>query len=438
MSAVDVRDSRKRRIAADLDDARRRTTALLAPLDDAQLLAQPDPILSPLVWDYGHVGVYEELWLVDALSGERPADERRLAMYDAFTNPRRTRAGLELMSRAEVERYRDGVRERVVALLDEADLDGDEPLLRDGYVYDLVVQHEHQHCETILQSLQILPGGYRPSMPALPSPDAPPRRDAVWVPAGVYPVGNPRPEPYDNEAPQHMVALAGFAIDRFPVTCGDYRRFIADGGYDREALWSADGWAWRCDSGERAPKHWRRDAAGGWQVERFGHVLPVRDDLPVMHVCFHEAEACARWAGGRLPTEQEWEVAASWDPVARAARRHPWGDAPATPERANLDQNSFSPAPIGSYPAGASALGCEQTAGDVWEWTSSHLQPYPGFRAFPYREYSEVFFGSDYRVLRGASWAARSSVARCSFRNWDYPIRRQIFAGFRCAYDRRP
>jgi len=436
-------DERKRRIAAGLDDARRRTVALVAGVDDPRMQAQPDPILSPLVWDYGHVGVYEELWLVDALSGERPQDERRMAMYDAFSNPRRTRAGLSLMSRAEVETYRDSVRRRALALLDEADLDSpDDALLQDGYVYGLVTQHEHQHCETMLQSLQILPGGHRPVLPPLPRPRPDVRRDSVTVPAGAYLVGNARHEPYDNESPQHEVRLDGFRIDRFPVTCGDYLRFMADGGYEREELWSAEGWRWRQESGERAPKHWRCAAGPGdaadpraWTVDRFGHVLPLREDLPVMHVCFHEAQAYARWAGGRLPTEQEWEVAAAWDPRRGRTRRHPWGDQEPTRRHANLDQRLFSPAPVGSYPDGASAFGCEQMIGDVWEWTESHFLPYPGFRAFPYREYSQVFFGSEYRVLRGASWAARSSVARASFRNWDYPIRRQIFAGLRCAYD---
>lgn len=410
-------DARKGRIASDLDDARRRTVALVAGVDDEQLHAQPDAILSPLVWDYGHVGVYEELWLVDALSGERPQDERRMAVYDAFTNPRRTRAALPLMGRDDVERYRDSVRDRALALLDEADFDGEDPLLRDGYVYALVVQHEHQHNETMLQSLQILPGGLRPVMPPLPQPRAVSARDTVLVPAGRYPVGNPRHEPYDNESPQHMVQLDAYRIDRFPVTCGDFLRFVEDGGDDR------------------APKHWLRDAGGSWTVERFGHVLPLREDLPVMHVSFHEAEAYARWVGGRLPTEQEWEVAATWDPHTESARRYPWGDEEPTERHANLDQRLWSPAPIGSYPDGASALGCEQMVGDVWEWTASNFAPYPGFRAFPYREYSEVFFGEEYRVLRGASWAARASVARATFRNWDYPIRRQIFAGFRCAYD---
>ncbi len=268
-------DERKRRIAQALLDARQRTVELVATVDDERLHAQPDPILSPLAWDYGPVGVYEELWLVDALSGERPADERRLAMYDAFTNPRSSRAALPLMGRAAVDSYRDGVRAHALELLEEAELDGEDPLLRDGYVYGLVVQHEHQHAETMLQSLQILPGGLRPVMPPLLPPRAV-QRDTVLVPAGTYPIGNPHHEPYDNEAPQHDVDLRAYGIDRFPVTCGDWLRFIDEGGYGRRELWDADGWQWREQSGERAPKHWRRGDGGLWTIERFGHGATTR------------------------------------------------------------------------------------------------------------------------------------------------------------------
>jgi len=156
-----------------------------------------------------------------------------------------------------------------------------------------------------------------------------------------------------------------------------------------------------------------------------------------MHVSFHEAEAYCRWAGRRLPSELEWEVAAAWDPRSQTQRRYPWGEEPPTPELANLDQRMFGTAPVGAYPRGVSALGCEQMLGDVYEWTSSDFVAYPGFMSFPYKEYSEVFFGDEHKVLRGASWATRPRVARNTFRNWDYPIRRQIFCGFRTASDAR-
>ena len=158
-------------------------------------------------------------------------------------------------------------------------------------------------------------------------------------------------------------------------------------------------------------------------------------ETPVSGVSWYEADAFARAHGRRLPTEEEWEVAASWDPVARRARRLPWGEEPPSPLRANLDQLAFEPAAVGAYPAGAAPSGAVGTIGDVWEWTASTFRAYPGFRAFPYAEYSEVFFGPIYRVLRGGSWATRPRVVRASFRNWDLPQRRQIFAGFRCAGD---
>jgi iron(II)-dependent oxidoreductase len=170
-------------------------------------------------------------------------------------------------------------------------------------------------------------------------------------------------------------------------------------------------------------------------VNRFGHVLPVNPREPVQHVCFYEAEAFARWCGKRLPTEAEWEKAASWDPALQKKRLFPWGDESPTPELANLDHQSFGPMEIGAYPAGVSPYGCHQMIGDVWEWVASEFRGHPGFQAWPYREYSEVFFGDEYRMLRGGSWATRPGVIRNTFRNWDYPIRRQIFSGFRCARD---
>jgi iron(II)-dependent oxidoreductase len=183
--------------------------------------------------------------------------------------------------------------------------------------------------------------------------------------------------------------------------------------------------------------HWQRDGSG-WTRVRFGHVEPVPPDEPVVHVCFHEAQAFARWAGKRLPTEAEWEKAARWDPSSGRSRRYPWGDEDPGPGQANLGQRHLSPAPVGAYPDGASPLGVHQLIGDVWEWVDTDFHGYPGFAAFPYREYSEVFFGPRYKVLRGGSFGTDPAACRGTFRNWDYPVRRQIFSGFRCARDPRP
>jgi len=227
------------------------------------------------------------------------------------------------------------------------------------------------------------------------------------------------PRAYDNERPAHVVDVAPFWIDTFPVTNRQYAEFIDDGGYSSPRFWTAEGWEWRQSAGLEHPEFWRRDGERSWSRVRFGWVEEVPPDEPVQHVCWHEADAYARWAGKRLPTEAEWEKAA--------------GGAAPSKERANLGGEFYRPAAVGSYPKGASRWGVHQLIGDVWEWTASDFRGYSGFASFPYREYSEVFFGSDYKVLRGGSWATHPAVARVTFRNWDYPIRRQIFAGFRCA-----
>jgi gamma-glutamyl hercynylcysteine S-oxide synthase len=418
-------------IARDLDEARRRTERLIAPLDDERLTTQYDQLMSPPVWDYTHIGVFEELWLVQALSGAEPMDEDLMQTYNALDTPRVVRGRRKLLDRPQTVDYLARVRERTLALLEEVDLEGRDRLLRDAFVYSLILQHEDQHQETILQTIQLTPGEYLDRLPALPEGRTAPT-DMVQVPAGRYPIGSDGHEPYDNEHPRHQVELSAYEIDRFPVSNGDYLRFMAEGGYTRQELWSADGWEWLLTFGIAAPEYWFQQD-GGWLTRRFGTVTPVDPRLPVSNVCWFEAEAYASWAGKRLPTEFEWEVAASWDPPSRTARRRPWGDEPGGPEVANLDQRLFSAAPVGAYPGGASPLGCEHMLGDVWEWTSSAFLPYPGFEAFPYSEYSEPFFGGPFRVLRGASWATRPRVARNTFRNWDSPLKRQIFAGFRCA-----
>jgi len=257
----------------------------------------------------------------------------------------------------------------------------------------------------------------------------------VRFPGGSVTIGTgDRRAAYDNERPRHAVDLAPFWIDAAPVTNGAFLDFVEAGGYDDERYWSADGWRWRCDSGVRSPKHWERDGAQ-WMTRTMDLVRPLDPGRPVCHVCYFEAEAYARSVGKRLPTEYEWEAAATWDPDAARARGYPWGDAAPSAADANLDQLGFDTAPVGAYPRNVSPIGCYGMIGDVWEWTSSDFGGYPGYESFPYAEYSEVFFGTEYKVLRGGSWATAPHVARATFRNWDYPIRRQIFSGFRCARD---
>ena len=457
-SNLPMTDLDREAIRRRLEDVRERTLALVAPLDWPLLRRQHVPILSPMVWDLGHLGIFEETWLLRRVAGEgwlRPEYGR---MFDPVVNPRPARAALPLPARGELFGYLSDVRERALVHLLAGSGDGAGPpadpgaaaLLAGGYVWELIAEHEEQHQETLLQAMQAMAGPfYQPALRRpTPRPPAPPERDMVEVPAGPFVMGRAGGGfAYDNEREPHEVDLPAFRIDRFPVGNAEYLAFVEDGGYRRDGPWSEAGRRWRDETGAVAPLYWlapgeptpgEAETAPGtdesaWRLRRFGRVHPLDPEEPVTHVTYWEAEAYAAWAGKRLPTEAEWEKAALWDPDAGRARAWPWGDGPPDGTRANLDQLAFGPARAGAYPAGASACGAHQLLGDVWEWTASDFRAYPGFTAYPYAEYSEIFFDPDYKVLRGGSWATRPAVARGTFRNWDFPIRRQIFTGLRCA-----
>ncbi len=426
----------RERIATALQDARDRTRGLTDCIDDADLVRQHSRLMSPLVWDLAHVGNQEELWLLRAVGGREPMHPEIDPIYDAFEHPRAGRPSLPLLPPAQARSYLSEVRGRVLDLLKRAPLNG-APLVEDGFVFGMIAQHEQQHDETMLVTHQLRDGApvlYAPP-PTVPQEEARALPAEVFVPGGSFTMGtSAEPWALDNERPAHTVELEPFFIDVAPVTNAAYAEFIADGGYDDPRWWSTEGWDYRQRGGISAPLFWRRDG-DEWARRRFGVVEPVPPAEPVMHVCWHEAQAYARWVGRRLPTESEWEKAARLDPVTGRSRRFPWGDDEPTPERANLGQRHLQPAEARSYPAGQAACGARQLIGDVWEWTASDFLRYPGFTAWPYREYSEVFFGSTYKVLRGGSFAVDPVACRATFRNWDYPIRRQIFAGFRTARD---
>jgi iron(II)-dependent oxidoreductase len=343
-----------------LEHARARTEALLELLGDKQLTQQFSLLQSPLVWDLAHIGHFEELWLLrNGDAGATPNGD----LYDAFAHARAERGELPILAPDEARAYVRDVRERVLERL--ADVD--------PFLVGMVVQHELQHAETIAQTLALAGLLVDRALPAVEADGD------VVVPAGSFTMGSTDAWAYDNERPPHEVELPTFRIDRALVTNGEYAAFIAAGAYRNRDVWSDDGWAWRDTEQAQAPLYWEAE-------------LPPRE--PVRHVSFHEAEAYARWANKRLPTEAEWEKA-----VKTAGHE------------------------------------LEHVTGAVWQWTSSVLDGYPGFRAYPYRGYSEPFFGGEYRVLRGGSFMTDPRVARPTFRNWDFPQRRQIFSGVRCARD---
>ena len=427
----------KARAREALGTSRRRLLDLLRPLPAEVLTAQHSPLMSPPVWDVAHVANYEEQWLLRALGAPAVRDAETDRLYDAFRNPRQTRAALPLLGPEEAFAYAEEVRGRVLATLEAlpAEVAGDRAeLVRGGFVYGMVAQHEQQHVETLVATLQLVTSTELAPLPAAPSrASRGGMRREVRIPAGPFEMGSAEAWAYDNERPRHAVDVGEFLLDRTPVSNGRFLEFLEDGGYRRPSLWQPAGWAFREQEGLEHPLFWRR-TVDGWERRRFGRWEPLPPDEPVCHVCWYEADAFARWDGRRLPTEAEWEKAAAATPGG-GTRLYPWGDVPPEPRHANLWPAGGHPSAVGSFPEGASAFGVEQMMGDVWEWTASEFRPYPGFRPFPYPEYSAVFFGPEYRVLRGGSWAVAPDAIRNSFRNWDYPIRRQIFAGFRCARD---
>jgi iron(II)-dependent oxidoreductase len=417
-------------IADALTEGRERTLALVAPLSDHDVETQHTEIMSPLVWDLAHIAAYEELWLVHRAAGEPLSHPELAAMYDAFETPRAVRGDLPLLNREQAVRYMADVRERVLARLDAAG---------DGLLHELVLRHEHQHGETMLQAVELSRLAPAPAVPRAARPPAPGGHtglESVTVPGGPFELGaDHRGFAYDNERPRHRTDVREFRIGRTPITNATYLHFVEGGGYERRPWWSDEAWAWKEQYDITHPQGWARGPAGEWRRWTLDGWAPLNPDEPVVHVSWFEADAFARAHGARLPTEAEWEKAATWDQETHAKRRYPWGDEPPTGERANLDHALLGPAPAGAYPAGAAPCGALGMLGDVWEWTASDFRGYPGFTAHPYREYSEVFFGSDYKVLRGGSWATRARVATPTFRNWDLPQRRQIFAGVRLAWD---
>ncbi|MGH2855616.1 MAG: SUMF1/EgtB/PvdO family nonheme iron enzyme [Solirubrobacteraceae bacterium] len=327
---------------ATLDEVRRDTLALVAHLDDGELERTLSPIMSPLVWDLAHIAAYEDLWLAHRHAGLELLRPDLAELYDAFETPRAVRGEVELLDAPEARTYLEDVRERVALALARAGVG-------DGVLAELVLRHELQHTETMRQTMALaglLPAG-EPSLEPVAGTES--GDEWIEVPPGPFEMGAPADGfAYDNERPRHTVELPAFAIARRPVTNASWARF------------------------EQGPPR--------------GH-----PDAPVCHLSWFEAQAYAEARGARLPSEAEWEKAAT--------------------------------------------RGLLAGVGQVWEWTSSPFRGYPGFVAYPYREYSEVFFGEDYRVLRGGSWATHPRVASLTFRNWDLPLRQQIFAGVRLAQD---
>ncbi|MDQ1591879.1 MAG: gamma-glutamyl hercynylcysteine S-oxide synthase [Pyrinomonadaceae bacterium] len=439
---------------------------------EADLHESPGGGFRPVIWHLAHIGVFEAYWILQKVKGDAAPDARYERIFDPIATPRENSKNLP--ARGEMEAYLARVRDATLRYLEEARFD-DTPtqstLLRDGYVFRLVLEHERQHQETLAYLLHMLdPAKKKRALPdsqgaaannshdtttggshdasqvaARASSSAAPAvvaRDMVTVAAGEFTLGAPwRMFVYDNELPAHAVALPAFKIDRLPATNEEYAHFIAEGGYARREWWDEEGWQWRERENWTRPLYWMESvegdatAARGWSVRTMFEEGALKPEHPVAGVSWYEASAYARFKGKRLPTEAEWEKAASWDAREGRKRLYAWGDDAPDETRGNFDLRLWDTTPVGSFPAGASGYGCLDMTGNVWEWTSDPFMGYEGFRAHPYPEYSETWFDGDHRVLKGGSWATHPSILRTSFRNFFRRHFRIAFAGIRCAAD---
>lgn len=415
-------------------EVRRQTLGLLAKVSDADFRCQAHPDFSPVGWHLGHIGVTEAYWVLQQCEGRACLSETYERFFSPTGHPKTNRT--KLPARSDILAYLATVRDNLLAVLDRTDFPQSHPLLQQGRIFRMLLQHEAQHQETMTLVLQLLAAGQdRPSQDGEPGwAGGGVFDEMVCVPAGPFLMGSNRlDETLDNERPQHKVDVGEFWMDRYPVTNAQFLGFVQDRGYHRRSWWSPEGWVWREKNAIEQPRYWHRQPGGDWALTGLSHTRPLPPDAPVMGVSWYEAEAYARALGKRLPTEAEWEKAASWDPARGHKRAYPWGVERPDPRRCNSDARQDGASPVQRHPAGASAYGCMDMQGNMWEWTASWFQPYPGFCAYPYDGYSVPYFDHQHRVLRGGSWATRSHVLRPTFRNWYHPWVREIFAGFRCA-----
>ena len=414
-----------------LRDSRARTLELVDGLDTEQLFGPRLDIVNPLLWEIGHLAWFHEYFALRRLTGGESVLGNADALYNSSAVPHDDRWNLPLPPLAGTLDYMRRVEEAMIARLDRERASEEE-----SFLYQLTTFHEDMHDEAFTYTRQTL--GY----PAPRFAAFKPRADAgagplsgdAEIPGGRFRLGTSPGAAFvfDNEKWAHEVTVAPFRMARAPVTNAEFAAFVADGGYRQRGFWDDEGWHWRERANAEHPLYWRADA-GGWMARRFDRDEKLAPHQPVIHVNWHEANAWCRWAGRRLPTEAEWEFAASAEPAGNNGlrkRTYPWGDAPPTHAHANLDGTTLGCTDVAACAAGDSAFGCRQMIGNVWEWTATTFAPYPGFSPDVYEDYSQPWFGSR-KVPRGGAWATRSRMISNTYRNFFPPDRRDILAGFR-------
>ncbi len=430
-----------RQLIEELMEVRSRTLELVADLSDEQLMGPRLAIVNPLLWEVGHVAWFQERWILRHLHRQEPVLQEVDRLYNSAQVTHDTRWDLPLLSRAKTLAYMQEVLDRIIE-----GLGSKAPTSEESYFYRLILFHEDMHTEAFTYTRQTLGypspslyGGARSREQPL-NQDSGPWPGQVDIPAQTFWLGASPGLPFvfDNEKWSHPIQLRPFQISKAPVTNREFARLVEDGGYQRREWWSEQGWRWLQKSKIQHPIYWQRQQGNRWQSRKFDEWIALSDHEPVLHVNWYEAQAYCRWAGRRLPTEAEWEMAASVEQVGRFShpqemnpkRRFPWGNKPATRNHARLDWRGMGCADVGAYAKGDSGVGCRQMMGNVWEWTASDFFPYPGFTPDPYQEYSQPWFRT-HKVLRGGCWATRSRLIVNTWRNFYIPDRRDVWAGFR-------
>ncbi len=420
-------EARKQNIKERLSAVRTTTLQLFRDVPEDYLRRRVHSFYSPIGWHFGHVGRTEEYWVCQA-TGQAPCDERLSFLYaDLKENPKDNRVNIP--DRQATLEYLAKTREAAILALDTADLDSDKRLLKNGYAWEFAIQHECQHQETITEMLCLIHREQGPQEVDCPEWKGSGQPEFVEIPGGDHLMGSDDPQSYDNEFPLHSVFVKPFLLAKTPVTAFQWSRFMADGGYHRQELWAPEGWRWRTYESVEAPEYWVDLGSGAWAQYGFEGVRPMHPEEPAMCLSWFEADAFARWSNLRLPTEEEWEFAAS----GLVERTYPWGDTGPSASCATHARSAGGPMPVGACAKGMSPFGVLDMAGNCWEWTSSPFLPYPGFEPFPYDGYSKDHMNGEHYVCRGGSWATAGPILRCSFRNWYVPSYRQGFLGLRLA-----
>ena len=418
-------------IAERLIDTRLREIELMQDLTDKQMLGPSTRIAEPPIWELGHVGWFQDRWILQNLDNRAPTDEKADRLYDSFNIPNAARWDLYFPSRGQTFEYITDILEQIIARLEARD-----PTEKEVYFYNLVLNHEEMHSET-MHHIRHTFGYPAPKFSVLWGDAEAVEIDEAFEPYDVeipgceYMLGGLPGQGFvfDNEKWAHPVNIDAFKISATPVTFAEYRQFVDEGGYQNESFWGEEGWVWRIKSDQDQPAYWKQGLNGQWLWRWFDQWQPIKPNFPMVHVNWYEANAFCNWAGRRLPTEAEWELAASGaDGIEK--RLYPWGNDVPQPNLANLNSFTAGVVDVRAFPQGDSFFGLRQMIGNVWEWTADTFDAFPGYVIDPYDTYSEPSFGQQ-KVLRGGCWATRPQVIRNTFRNFYTPDRNNIFAGFR-------